>query len=108
MCEPALESQWGTTENRDPGTGASLLGYSKLYGQVPGGQAEYLRVPHADYGAVKVPKGPPDDRFLFLSDGLPTAWQAVEYAAIPDGGTVLVLGAGRIGDMAARIAMHRG
>ena len=108
MCEHRLQSQCETTQNTQHGTGASLLGYSKLYGQVPGGQAEYLRVPHAGYGAVKVPDGPPDDRFLFLSDVLPTAWQAVEYADIPDGGTVLVLGAGPIGDMAARIAMHRG
>jgi threonine dehydrogenase-like Zn-dependent dehydrogenase len=108
MCEHRLQSQCETTQNTEHGTGASLLGYSKLYGQVPGGQAEYLRVPHADYGAVKVPEGPPDDRYLFLSDVLPTAWQAVEYADIPEGGTVLVLGAGPIGDMAARIAMHRG
>ena len=108
MCDHRLQSQCETTQNTEHGTGASLLGYSKLYGQVPGGQAEYLRVPHADYGAVKVPNGPPDDRFLFLSDVLPTAWQAVEYADIPQGGTLLVLGAGPIGDMAARIAMHRG
>jgi threonine dehydrogenase-like Zn-dependent dehydrogenase len=108
MCLHSLQSQCETTQNHKFGTGASLLGYSKLYGQVPGGQAEYLRVPHADYGAVKVPKGPPDDRFVYLSDVLPTAWQAVEYADVPEGGTVLVLGAGPIGDMAARIAMHRG
>jgi threonine dehydrogenase-like Zn-dependent dehydrogenase len=108
MCEHRLQSQCETTQNHEFGTGASLLGYSKLYGQVSGGQAEYLRVPHADYGAVKVPNGPPDDRYLFLSDVLPTAWQAVEYADIPDDGTVLVLGAGPIGDMAARIAMQRG
>jgi len=108
MCEHRLQSQCETTQNREHGTGASLFGYSKLYGQVPGGQAEYLRVPHADYGAVKVPEGPPDDRFVFLSDVLPTAWQAVEYADVPDGGSVLVLGAGPIGDMAARIALHRG
>ena len=61
------------------------FGYTKLYGQVAGGQAEYLRVPQAQYGPIKVPDGPPDEQFLFLSDVLPTAWQAVEYAAIPDG-----------------------
>jgi threonine dehydrogenase-like Zn-dependent dehydrogenase len=108
MCEHDLQSQCETTQNREHGTGASLLGYSKLYGQVPGGQAEYLRVPHAGYGAVKVSEQHPDDRYLFLSDVLPTAWQAVEYADVPDGGTLLVLGAGPIGDMAARVAMHRG
>ena len=104
MCAPSCRASARRPRTREHGTGASLLGYSKLYGQVPGGQAEYLRVPHADYGAVKVPNGPPDDRFLFLSDVLPTAWQAVEYADVPDGGTLLVLGAGPIGDMAARIA----
>jgi threonine dehydrogenase-like Zn-dependent dehydrogenase len=108
MCEQRLYSQCETTQNREQGTGASLFGYSKLYGQVPGGQAEYLRVPHADFVPIKVPDGPDDERFLFLSDVLPTAWQAVEYAAVPDGGTVLVIGLGPIGDMAARIAMQRG
>jgi threonine dehydrogenase-like Zn-dependent dehydrogenase len=57
---------------------------------------------------VKVPEGPPDERFLFLSDVLPTAWQAVEFAAIPDGGSVAVFGLGPIGQMSARIARHRG
>ena len=75
---------------------------------MPGGQAEYLRVPQAQYGPIKVPEGPPDDRFLFLSDVLPTAWQAVEYADVPDGRHVAVLGLGPIGDMARRIALHRG
>jgi len=108
MCDRKLFSQCETTQNREHGTGASFLGYSKLYGQVPGGQAEYLRVPHGGFGAVKVPDGPPDDRYLFLSDVLPTAWQGVEYADVPEGGSLLVLGAGPIGDMAARVAMHRG
>src|ERR671939_657471 len=80
----------------------------KLYGQVPGGQAQYLRVPHADGTTIKVPEGPPDERFVYLSDVLPTAWQGVEYAEIPDGGSVVVLGLGPIGDMACRIALHRG
>ena len=109
MCEQQLFAQCETTQNRETGTGASLFGYTKLYGQVPGGQAEYLRVPHADFGPIKVPGGGvPDDRFLFLSDVLPTAWQAVEYAAIPEGGSVAVFGLGPIGQMAARIAKHRG
>jgi threonine dehydrogenase-like Zn-dependent dehydrogenase len=75
---------------------------------VPGGQAEFLRVPHADFIPIKVPEGPPDDRFLYLSDVLPTSWQAVEYASVPDGGSVTVLGLGPIGDMSSRIALHRG
>jgi threonine dehydrogenase-like Zn-dependent dehydrogenase len=108
MCEQGLQSQCETTQVRDQGTGAALFGYTKLYGQVPGGQAEFLRVPQAHYGPIKVPEGPPDDRFVYLSDVLPTAWQAVEYAAIPKGGSVAVLGLGPIGDMSCRIALHRG
>lgn len=108
MCDRGLFSQCETTQNRDTGTGASLFGYTKLYGRVPGGQAEMLRVPFGDTLPIKVPHGPPDDRFLFLSDVLPTAWQAVEYADVAQGGTLLVVGAGPIGDMATRIALHRG
>ena len=100
MCKEHLYTQCETTQVRDQGTGAALFGYSKLYGEVPGGQAEYLRVPQAQFTHIKVPEGPPDDRFVYLSDVLPTAWQAVEYAAIPKGGTVAVLGLGPIGEMA--------
>jgi threonine dehydrogenase-like Zn-dependent dehydrogenase len=107
-CGKGLQSQCETTQVRDYGTGAALFGYTKLYGQVPGGQAEFLRVPQAHYGPIKVPEGPPDDRFVYLSDVLPTAWQAVEYADVPDGETVLVLGLGPIGEMATRVAQHRG
>jgi threonine dehydrogenase-like Zn-dependent dehydrogenase len=107
MCEQTLFAQCETTQNRDTGTGASLFGYTKLYGQVPGAQAEYLRVPQAQFGPIKVPEGPPDDRFLYLSDVLPTAWQAVEYAAIPEGGSVAIFGLGPIGQMSARIAQHK-
>src|SRR3954454_14462166 len=108
MCDHGLQSQCETTQVHDYGTGASLLGYTKLYGQVPGGQAEYLRVPQAHYGPIKVPHGPSDDRFVYLSDVLPTAWQAVEYADVPDGETLLVLGLGPIGEMSTRVAQHRG
>ncbi|GAA0461474.1 zinc-dependent alcohol dehydrogenase [Streptomyces olivaceiscleroticus] len=108
MCSQGLHSQCETTQNRERGKGGSLFGYTKLYGQVPGGQAEFLRVPFGDHLPVQVPHGPPDDRFVYLSDVLPTAWQAVEYADVPPGGTVTVLGLGPIGDMAARIALHRG
>ena len=108
MCEQGLQSQCETTQVRDEGMGAALFGYTKLYGEVPGGQAELLRVPQAQYGPIKVPDGPPDDRFLFLSDVLPTAWQAVAYAQIPDGGSVAVIGLGPIGEMSCRIAQHQG
>jgi len=108
MCERQFFAQCETTQNRDQEKGASLFGYTKMYGQVPGGQAELLRVPQAQFGPIKVPEGGPDERYLFLSDVLPTAWQAVDYAAIPDGGSVVVFGLGPIGQMAARIARHHG
>ena len=107
-CSQGLQSQCETTQNREQGMGASLFGYTKLYGRVPGGQAEYLRVPFGNTLPIKVPGGVPDDRFVYLSDVLPTAWQAVQYAGIPQGGSVLVLGLGPIGDMATRVAKHLG
>jgi threonine dehydrogenase-like Zn-dependent dehydrogenase len=108
MCGQGLHSQCETTQVREQGSGGALFGYTKLYGQVPGGQAEFLRVPFGNTLPIKVPDGPPDDRFVYLSDVLPTAWQAVEYAAVPDGGSLVVLGLGPIGDMSCRVAQHRG
>lgn len=109
MCDRGLYSQCETTQVSEQGKGASLFGYTKLYGQVPGAQAEYLRVPHADVGPIVVPDdGEPDERYLYLSDVVPTAWQGVEYAQIPPGGTAVVLGLGPVGQMCARIARHRG
>ena len=108
MCHMGLYSQCETTQVYEWGCGAALFGYTKLYGQVPGGQAELLRVPQAHFGPIKIPEGPPDERFLYLSDVLPTAMQAVEYAAIPDGGSVTVIGLGPIGQMSGRIARQRG
>ena len=108
MCGRGLHSQCETTQVHEQGTGAALFGYTKLYGQVPGGQAEYLRVPFGNTLPIPIPDGPPDDRFVYLSDVLPTAWQAVDYAAVPPGGSLAVLGLGPIGDMATRVAQHRG
>src|SRR4051794_11675249 len=108
MCDQGLQSQCETTQNTDTKKGASLYGYTHLYGGVPGGQAEYLRAEQAQYSLVKVPEGPSDDRFLFLSDVLPTAWQAVTYADTPKGGTLAIYGLGPIGQMCVRIAKHQG
>lgn len=108
MCGIGLQSQCETTQVHEHDKGAALFGYTKLYGQVPGGQAELLRVPQAHYGPIKVPHGPVDDRFVFLSDVLPTAWQAVQYADVAKGGSVVVLGLGPIGSMACRVARHLG
>ncbi|MFJ6113875.1 zinc-dependent alcohol dehydrogenase [Agrococcus sediminis] len=108
MCARGLTTQCETTQNREQGTGASLYGYTSLYGSVPGGQAERLRVPLADFNATKVGHELPDDRYLFLSDILPTAWQGVQYADVPEGGTLAVLGLGPVGQFAARIGRHLG
>ena len=108
MCSRSLPSQCDTTQVTEHGSVAALLGYSKLYGQVPGGQAEHLRVPHADYGLMKVGTELPDDNYLFLSDILPTAWQAVQYAGVPAHRTLAVIGLGPVGQLSARIGRHLG
>jgi threonine dehydrogenase-like Zn-dependent dehydrogenase len=118
FCDQKLYSQCENTRDEGKlaqtvnllgrGRGASLFGYTHVYGAVPGGQAEYLRVPQGHFGPIKVPEGPPDERFLYLSDVLPTSWQAVAYADIPEGGTVGIWGLGPIGQMCARIAIHLG
>ena len=108
MCERKLYAQCETTQNYEQGKGASLFGYTSMYGSVPGGQAELVRVPHANFGPVKLPPGLPDERFLYLSDILPTAWQGVEYAAVPLGGSIAVLGLGPVGQLAVRAAQYMG
>ena len=111
MCSRGLFAQCETTQNTDQGKGASLFGYTALYGQVPGGQAELVRVPHADFGPVVIPADladVPDERFLYLSDILPTAWQGVVYADVPEGGTLAVLGAGPVGQLAITSARRQG
>jgi threonine dehydrogenase-like Zn-dependent dehydrogenase len=108
MCTRGLFAQCETTQVRSEGKGAALFGYTSLYGSVPGGQAEYLRVPQAQFGPIKIEPGTPDEQFLFLSDVIPTAWQAVRYADVPEGGSVAVFGLGPIGQLAVRIARHLG
>jgi threonine dehydrogenase-like Zn-dependent dehydrogenase len=108
MCERGLFAQCETTQNRATGKGASLFGYTSLYGSVPGGQAEYLRVPQAHFGPIQVPEGFADERFLYLSDILPTAWQAVAFADVDKDGTLAVLGLGPVGQLCARIGRHLG
>jgi threonine dehydrogenase-like Zn-dependent dehydrogenase len=108
MCDHGLQTQCETTQVREYGKGAALFGYTDLYGAVPGGQAEFLRVPHGDYGPIKVEEGPSDERFVYLSDVAPTAWQGVEYSGVQPGETLVIIGLGPIGEMAARIAVLRG
>ena len=108
MCHSGLSTQCDVTQNRELGTGAALYGYTELYGSVPGGQAEFLRVRRADNNAIKVGHALSDERYLFLSDILPTAWQGVQYANVPEGGTLAVLGLGPVGQFAARIGRYLG
>ena len=108
MCQNGLQSQCETTQVREYDSGAALLGYTKLYGQVPSGQAEYLRVRLADYNTIPVGTDHPDERYLFLSDILPTAWQGVKYTNARPGGTIAVMGLGPVGQFASRVARHLG
>lgn len=108
MCSRGLFAQCETTQVHEQGKGAALFGYTSLYGSVPGGQAQYLRVPQAQFGPIKVPDGVPDERYLFLSDILPTAWLGVQYAKLDEGGTLAVVGLGPVGQLAARIGLRAG
>lgn len=108
MCSRGFFAQCETTQNTKYDKGASLFGFSKMYGEVPGGQAEYVRVPHADFGPVKVPEGFADERALYLSDILPTAWQGVKWANVPKGGSLAIIGAGPVGQLAVRSAIQQG
>ena len=87
---------------------AGIYGYSHLLGGIPGGQAEYLRVPYADVGPVKVPEGMTDEQVLFLSDIFPTGYQAAENAEIEGGDTVAVWGCGPVGQFAIQSAWMLG
>ncbi|GIJ22552.1 zinc-dependent alcohol dehydrogenase [Micromonospora lutea] len=108
MCQRQLYAQCETTQVTAEGKGAALFGYTSLYGAVPGGQAQFLRVPHAEFGPITVPTDGPDEQWLYLSDILPTAWQAVKYADTPRGGTLAVFGLGPVGQFCARIGRHLG
>jgi threonine dehydrogenase-like Zn-dependent dehydrogenase len=108
MCKHGLQSQCETTQVTEQGKGARLFGYTSIYGAVPGGQAQYARVPQAQYGPIRLPQDGVDERYLYLSDILPTAWQGVRYADVSQGGTILILGLGPVGQLATRVAQHLG
>jgi threonine dehydrogenase-like Zn-dependent dehydrogenase len=108
MCTHGLQSQCETTQVTEQGKGARLFGYTSLYGAVPGGQAQYARVPQAQYGPIRIPADGSDERYLYLSDILPTAWQGVQYADLPPDGTLVVVGLGPVGQLATRVARHLG
>jgi len=108
MCTRQLYSQCEQTQNLGGRKGASLFGYTHLYGGVPGGQAQYLRVPMAHFGPIRVDESVPELAAVLLADVLPTAWQAVAYADVEPGSTIVVFGLGPIGQMSARIASYQG
>ncbi|MFC3073402.1 zinc-dependent alcohol dehydrogenase [Shinella pollutisoli] len=87
---------------------AGLFGYSHLLGGFSGGQAEYMRVPYADVGPIKVPDGLTDEQVLFLSDIFPTGYMAAEFCDIKPGDTIAVWGCGPVGQMAIRSAFLLG
>jgi threonine dehydrogenase-like Zn-dependent dehydrogenase len=96
-CETTNSGRGAILNKKQIPPGAALFGYSHLYGGVPGGQAEYVRVPKANVGPFKVPDTLVDEKVLFLSDILPTAWQAAVNAGVTKGSSVAVYGAGPVG-----------
>ncbi|APT51786.1 MULTISPECIES: zinc-dependent alcohol dehydrogenase [Bacillus] len=107
-CDHHLESQ---CDNSNPHyDSGGLFGYSEKYGNYPGGQAEYLRVPFGNYTPFKIPEDCEleDEQLLFLSDVLPTAYWSVEHAGVKKGDTVIVLGCGPVGLMAQQFAWQKG
>lgn len=107
-CETTNTGRGAIINKKGIPPGAALFGYSHLYGGIPGGQAEYVRVPKANVGPFKVPQALSDDRVLFLSDILPTAWQAVLNAEIGQGSSVAIYGAGPVGLLSAACARMLG
>lgn len=117
-CEPCSRDLFSLCDNSNPSaslvervygySGAGLYGYSHLYGGYSGGQAEYVRVPFADVGPIKIESSLPDEQVLFLSDIFPTGYQAAEQANISDGSVVAVWGCGPVGQFAIRSAFMLG
>jgi threonine dehydrogenase-like Zn-dependent dehydrogenase len=107
-CETTNSGRGAILNKKDLRPGAALFGYSHLYGGVPGGQAEYVRVPMANTGPLKIPDVLSDAQVLFLSDILPTGYQAVLNAEVRAGSTLAIFGAGPVGLMAAACAAMRG
>lgn len=107
-CETTNTGRGAIINKKGIPPGAALFGYSHLYGGIPGGQADYVRVPKGNVGPFKVPTELGDDKVLFLSDILPTAWQAVINAEIGQGSSVAIYGAGPVGLLSAACARMLG
>ncbi len=107
-CEQTNSGKGAALNRKGITPPAALFGYSDLYGGIPGGQAEYVRVPKANTGPFKVPDTLTDEKVLFLSDILPTAWQAVKNAEVKPGASVAIYGAGPVGLLTAACARLEG
>jgi threonine dehydrogenase-like Zn-dependent dehydrogenase len=117
-CYFCRKQLWSLCDNTNPNagmaetmyghSGAGLFGYSHLFGGYAGGQAEYVRVPFADVGPLKIPDGLSDEQVLFLSDIFPTAYQAAEAGGIEPGDSVAVWGCGPVGQLTIRSAFLLG
>lgn len=107
-CETTNPDRGSIMNKKSLRSGAALFGFSHLYGGVPGGQAEYVRVPKANVGPIKIPKNLADEQVLFLSDILPTGYQAVLNTGVGKGGSLAIFGAGPVGQMAAASARMLG
>ncbi len=107
-CENSNPKNYGPEGALMTGKGAALFGYTDLYGGYNGGQAEYVRVPYADYGPRKIADNFTDEQVLFLTDIFPTGWAAIDWADMQGGETVAVWGCGPVGIMAMKSAWLRG
>jgi threonine dehydrogenase-like Zn-dependent dehydrogenase len=107
-CETTNPDRGSIMNKKSLRSGAALFGFSHLYGGVPGGQAEYVRVPKANVGPIKIPVALSDEQTLFLSDILPTGYQAVLNTGVQQGGSLAIFGAGPVGLMAAACARMMG
>ena len=107
-CETTNTGRGSIINKKQIPSGAALFGYSHLYGGISGGQAEYVRVPKANKGPFKVPTSLSDEKVLFLTDILPTAWQAVSNAKVTKGSTLAIYGAGPVGLLSAACAKMLG
>jgi threonine dehydrogenase-like Zn-dependent dehydrogenase len=107
-CENSNPEKYGPEGGTFDQKGGGLFGYTDLYGGYDGGQAEYVRVPYANFGPRKIANRFKDDEVLFLTDIFPTGWSAIDWANLKGGETVAVFGCGPVGLMAQKIAWLRG
>ena len=106
-CENSNPEHYGPEGGLLTQKGGALFGYTDLYGGYDGGQAQYVRVPYADFGPRLVPENLTDEQVLFLTDIFPTGYSGVDWAEVKGGETVLIYGAGPVGIMAAKSAWLR-